>query len=52
MLRTATTTGAERYEDKSTGLVWVNIPAKSMLLDSKKEASWLMNAVILNKEKL
>lgn len=36
MLRTATTTGAERYEDKSTGLVWVNIPAKSMLLDSKK----------------
>ncbi len=36
MLRTATTTGADRYEDKQTGLVWINIPAKSMLLDIKK----------------
>lgn len=36
MLRTATTTGADRYEDRQTGLVWINIPAKSMLLDIKK----------------
>lgn len=36
MLRMATTTGADRYEDKQTGLVWINIPAKSMLLDIKK----------------
>lgn len=34
--REATTTGAHRFEDKRAGLVWINIPAKSMLLDSKK----------------
>ena len=36
MLRKATTSRADRYEDKQTGLVWINIPAKSMLLDIKK----------------
>jgi hypothetical protein len=31
----ATTTGAVRLEDKKAGVVWVQIPAKSMLLNSK-----------------
>jgi hypothetical protein len=30
-----TSTGAVRFEDKASGLVWIQIPAKSMLLDSK-----------------
>lgn len=30
-----TTTGAVRLEDKKAGVVWVQIPAKSMLLNSK-----------------
>ena len=30
-----TTTGAVRLENKSEGLVWIQIPAKSMLLNSK-----------------
>lgn len=34
--REATTTGANRFEDKKAGLVWINIPAKSILLDAKK----------------
>lgn len=34
--RQETTTGAERYENKKTGLVLVSIPTKSMLFDSKK----------------
>jgi len=34
--RVATTTGANRFEDKEAGLVWIHIPAKAMLLDSKK----------------
>ncbi len=36
MTRVSTTTGAERFENAATGLVWIGIPAKSMLLDSKK----------------
>jgi hypothetical protein len=36
LTRVSTTTGANRFEDKAAGLVWINIPAKSMLLDSKK----------------
>lgn len=36
LTRVDTTTGAHRYEDKDAGLVWINIPAKGMLLDSKK----------------
>ncbi|HWT71215.1 MAG TPA: hypothetical protein VN361_03420 [Oxalicibacterium sp.] len=34
--RIATTTGANRFENRKYGLVWINIPAKAMLLDSKK----------------
>jgi hypothetical protein len=36
LVREATTTGAHRFEDKKAGLVWINIPAKGMLLDSKR----------------
>lgn len=36
LTRVSTTTGANRFENKDTGLVWINIPAKGMLLDSKK----------------
>src|SRR5262249_22564456 len=36
LTRVDTTTGANRFEDKDAGLVWINIPAKGMLLDSKK----------------
>jgi membrane-bound inhibitor of C-type lysozyme len=34
--RVGTTTGANRFENRKYGLVWINIPAKAMLLDSKK----------------
>lgn len=30
-----TTTGAKRYENRKQGFVWIGIPAKGMLLDSK-----------------
>jgi hypothetical protein len=30
-----TTTGAHRFENKKLGLVWIGIPAKGMLLDSR-----------------
>lgn len=30
-----TTTGAKRFENKKAGLVWIGIPAKGMLLDSR-----------------
>lgn len=33
--RVETSTGAERFENRRYGLVWIGIPAKSMLLDSK-----------------
>ena len=33
--RVATTTGANRFENKKAGLLWNGIPAKSMLLDSR-----------------
>jgi hypothetical protein len=36
MLRVSTTTGAHRFENAKNGLVWIGIPAKGMLLDSKK----------------
>ncbi len=36
MRRVETTTGANRFESKRHGLVWIGIPAKGMLLDSKK----------------
>ncbi|HEY4541730.1 MAG TPA: hypothetical protein VIG66_05075, partial [Noviherbaspirillum sp.] len=34
--RIATSTGADRFENAENGLVWIGIPAKGMLLDSKK----------------
>jgi hypothetical protein len=36
MRRVETTTGAERFENRKSGLVWIGIPAKGMLLDAKK----------------
>lgn len=36
MSRMQTSTGAERFENADSGLVWIGIPAKGMLLDSKK----------------
>ena len=36
LTRVATTTGAQRFENKHYGLIWIGIPAKAMLLDSKK----------------
>jgi hypothetical protein len=36
MTRVTTTTGAHRFENTKSGLVWIDIPAKGMLLDSKK----------------
>lgn len=36
MTRVSTSTGAQRFENAQNGLVWIGIPAKGMLLDSKK----------------
>jgi hypothetical protein len=36
LTRVDTTTGAQRFENKNYGLIWIGIPAKSMLLDSKQ----------------
>jgi membrane-bound inhibitor of C-type lysozyme len=33
--RVGTTTGALRFENTSLGLIWIGIPSKGMLLDSK-----------------
>jgi hypothetical protein len=30
-----TTTGAKRFENANYGLIWIGIPSKGMLLDSK-----------------
>lgn len=38
LTRVETTTGAHRFENKKNGWVWIDIPAKGMLLDSKKGA--------------
>ncbi len=35
MQRVPTTTGANRFEHFGSGLVWISIPAKAMLLDRK-----------------
>lgn len=35
MAKVPTSSGAMRFEDKASGLVWIQIPAKSMLMDSK-----------------
>ena len=34
--RVGTSTGANRFESRKDALVWINIPTKAMLLDSKK----------------
>src|SRR5471032_1170910 len=36
MTRVGTTTGANRFENHLYGLIWIGIPAKGMLLDSKQ----------------
>jgi hypothetical protein len=36
MEKVGTTTGAKRYENTKTGLVWIGIPSKGILLDSKQ----------------
>ena len=33
--RVGTTTGARRFENQKFGLIWIGIPSKGMLLDSK-----------------
>ena len=35
LLPVSTTTGALRFEDRGSGLVWLQIPSKSMLLNAK-----------------
>jgi hypothetical protein len=35
LTRVDTTTGADRFENHKYGLLWIDIPAKGMLLDSK-----------------
>jgi membrane-bound inhibitor of C-type lysozyme len=35
MDKVGTTTGAQRYENANLGLVWIGIPSKGILLDSK-----------------
>lgn len=34
MKRVRTSTGAQRFENRDSGLVWISIPDKGMLLDS------------------
>ncbi|MES2162834.1 MAG: hypothetical protein V4476_16880 [Pseudomonadota bacterium] len=36
LTRVGTTTGAQRFENRLYGLIWIGIPAKAMLLDSKQ----------------
>jgi hypothetical protein len=36
MEKVGTTTGARRYESAKSGLVWIGIPSKGILLDSKQ----------------
>ncbi len=36
LVRVSTTTGADRFEGPKSGLVWVGIPSKGMLLDAHK----------------
>lgn len=36
LTRVETTTGANRFENRRQGIVWIGIPAKGILLDSKK----------------
>ena len=34
--RVSTTTGAQRFEEDASGLVWISIPSKAMLLDKRR----------------
>jgi membrane-bound inhibitor of C-type lysozyme len=36
LTRVETSTGAHRFENEKIGLVWINIPSKGMLLDSRR----------------
>jgi len=36
LTRVETSTGANRFENRRQGIVWIGIPAKGILLDSKK----------------
>jgi hypothetical protein len=36
LTRVGTTTGANRFENRNYGLIWIGIPAKGMLLDSRQ----------------
>jgi hypothetical protein len=36
LTRVGTTTGASRFENRTFGLIWIGIPSKGMLLDSKQ----------------
>ncbi len=36
LTRIDTTTGADRFENRAEGLIWIGIPTKGMLLDGKK----------------
>ena len=36
LTRVETSTGAHRFENQKVGLVWINIPSKGMLLDSRR----------------
>lgn len=36
MRRVETSSGADRFENRRYGMLWIGIPAKSMLLDTKK----------------
>jgi hypothetical protein len=36
MQRVGTSTGAQRFEDPISGLIWISIPDKAMLLDGSK----------------
>lgn len=38
MVPVSTTTGAVRFENRASGMVWIQIPAKSMLLNTKQGA--------------
>lgn len=38
MVPVSTTTGAMRFENRASGMVWIQIPAKSMLLNAKQGA--------------
>ncbi len=38
MRRVGTSTGAHRFEDPASGLIWISIPAKAMLLDGRRGA--------------